>query len=326
MLIEAFSRGKDPAHPEANEDRMVVLPGRAYAVIDGVTARVPTLYDGKLSGQYAAELIQRTLERELAGGSRLDGLGLVGLLTDRIAAAHARFGLTEAVREDANPRFAATLALAVVRDAQLEIVLVGDSGVRVNGAAVFQVEKELDGITAALRVAAWQCAARRGSDWLAREQISRSLVRHGTRSCRAGLLTRDDLLAIEAETQACCARQFPAVPAELVLRLIHGGIVGEQKSHQNNGASPLGYSCLDGFPIPAHLIAVHALDLAEVVRLELFTDGYFGQAPGFGVACWEAHFAAIEAEDPAKIGRYKSVKGSIGPVWADDRTYVAVQA
>src|SRR5207244_577289 len=98
-----------------------------------------------------------------------------------------RFGLIEAVRDDANPRFAATLAMALARDGQLEIVLVGDSGVRVNGGTLFQVEKELDGITAALRVAAWHRAARRSGDGAALEQASRSVVRHGTRHPVAGL-------------------------------------------------------------------------------------------------------------------------------------------
>src|SRR4051794_12821506 len=39
MQIEAFSQGKDPTAPHANEDRFVILPGRAYAVIDGATAK-----------------------------------------------------------------------------------------------------------------------------------------------------------------------------------------------------------------------------------------------------------------------------------------------
>ena len=49
MLIEAFSQAKDPAAPHANEDRFVILPGRAYAVIDGATAQTGARYDGMLS-------------------------------------------------------------------------------------------------------------------------------------------------------------------------------------------------------------------------------------------------------------------------------------
>jgi hypothetical protein len=42
MLIEAFSEAKDPFAPHTNEDRLVILPGRAYAVIDGVTEHAMT--------------------------------------------------------------------------------------------------------------------------------------------------------------------------------------------------------------------------------------------------------------------------------------------
>jgi hypothetical protein len=37
MKIEAFSEGKNLDAPEANEDRLLVLPGRGYAVIDAAT-------------------------------------------------------------------------------------------------------------------------------------------------------------------------------------------------------------------------------------------------------------------------------------------------
>ena len=37
MRIEAFSEGKYLDDPDANEDQFLILPGRGYAVIDGVT-------------------------------------------------------------------------------------------------------------------------------------------------------------------------------------------------------------------------------------------------------------------------------------------------
>ena len=63
MLIEAFSAARDPADSTTNEDTLVVLPGRAYAVIDGVTDRSGLRYDGMLSGRYAAGLLAGELER-----------------------------------------------------------------------------------------------------------------------------------------------------------------------------------------------------------------------------------------------------------------------
>lgn len=65
MLIEAFTEAKDPSAPHTNEDRLVILPGRTYAVIDGVTDRLGTRFDGMLPGQYAAMTVQRALEHML---------------------------------------------------------------------------------------------------------------------------------------------------------------------------------------------------------------------------------------------------------------------
>ena len=60
-------------------------------------------------------------------------------------------------------------------------------------------------------------------------------------------------------------------------------------------------------------------------QIELFSDGYFAPGHGFGVASWEERFAEVEREDPAKIGRYASVKGSTAGMWSDDRSYLGVQ-
>src|SRR3954447_21999463 len=70
MLIEAFSEAKDPSAPEANEDRFAILPGRAFAVIDGVTDRLGTRYNGMLSGQYPATIVKGPREQVLAGPRR----------------------------------------------------------------------------------------------------------------------------------------------------------------------------------------------------------------------------------------------------------------
>jgi hypothetical protein len=40
--LEAFTLGKIVGQPEANEDSLVIVPGRGYAVIDGVTASKET--------------------------------------------------------------------------------------------------------------------------------------------------------------------------------------------------------------------------------------------------------------------------------------------
>ena len=45
----------------------------------------------------------------------------------------------------------------------------------------------------------------------------------------------------------------------------------------------------------------------------------------FGVTAWEAKFAAVEREDPRKIGRYMSTKGTTDTQWTDDRGYLGIR-
>src|SRR5215213_10271136 len=126
MLIEAFTEAKDPTAPENNEDRLTILPGCAYAVIDGVTDRLGTRYGSMLSGQYAATIVKSTLEFALSrpGGPR-EPDALITTLTQAIADAYQFHGIRETARRDWNHRFSATLALALMGDDMIDIVLVG---------------------------------------------------------------------------------------------------------------------------------------------------------------------------------------------------------
>lgn len=329
MRIEAFSAGRDPARPEANEDRFVVLPGRAYAVIDGVTDRVGARYDGMLAGQYGAVLVQRTLE-DLLGrrdAAVADARALIATLTASIAAAYERHGTLARARVDWNHRFSATLALVLERAEDLEILLIGDSGVRLGGTRDIRLDKDLDRITATLRRVAWAPIAARLSDPAMRERIARRVTWSGTAQDPAGLddaLDKGDLVAIHATALEICAAAMPHLPLAAIDGLLRGGIIHAQGPHQNDAQSPLGYSCLDGFPVPAHLVYHARLPRAGIAAVELYTDGYFLPGDGFGIAAWERAADAVERDDPAKIGAHPSVKGSLPPVRADDRTYLGV--
>lgn len=314
MLVEAFTAGKDPARPEANEDRLVIMPGRLYAVLDGVSARSPARYDGMLSGQFASALAQGALER----GLPRDGLAIVAGITKALAGASDRLGLKGA---PAGLRLSTTMALVLDHGDQVEIILVGDSGVRIDGGAIHHMTKVLDGITATLRTAAWRRSTRMTADPVEQERLSRAVVMHGTTAVEGW--SEADLQAIGTAAAATCAQRFPDVPAPLVGELLRGGIVNAQGRHQNNPDSPLGYGCLDGTTIPERYIG--RLLLKAPQRIELFSDGYFAPGREFGVASWEERFAEVEREDPAKIGRYASVKGSVAGMWSDDRTYLGVQ-
>jgi hypothetical protein len=328
VLIEAFSAARDPADSTTNEDALVVLPGRGYAVIDGVTDRSGLRYENMLSGRYAARLVARELERGFDEAMLRAPLLAAARLTAAMARVYATRGNTEAARADWGQRIAATLALATTDGDAVRIVLVGDSGVRLNGSEVVRADKDLDRITSRLRARTWHLAAARTQDAEQRERAARAVTMRGTEQGAAGLpapLTQADLATLHAAALADCLSAMPHLPAGVVSAVLAGGIVGGQGVHQNNPDSVLGYSCLDGFPVPPQLVRVLERPRAEVATVELFTDGYFRPGKAFGVASWEASFRDVERTDAEKVRTHLSPKGSTPRVFADDRTYLGVR-
>ena len=328
MLIEAFSAARDPADSTTNEDTLVVLPGRAYAVIDGVTDRSGLRYDGMLSGRYAAGLLAGELERGFDDAMLRAPMLAVARLTTAMARVYAAHGNTGAARADWGQRIAATLALATTDDDAVRIVLVGDNGVRLNGVEVVRAEKDLDRITSLLRAHTWHLAATRTQDAEQRERAARAVAMHGTAQDAAGLpapLMAADLTALHASALAESLRTMPHLPADLVSALLASGIAHGQGVHENNPDSALGYSCLDGFPVPEKLVRVLERPRAKVTTIELFTDGYFQPGEAFGVASWEAAFREVERTDAEKVRTHLAPKGSTPRVFADDRTYLGVR-
>jgi len=329
MLIEAFSEAKNPSAPHANEDQFVILPGRAYAVIDGVTDRLGTRYEGMLSGQYAAVTVKRALEHMLsAADACMDGLAIVRALTAEIAAAYRKHGMAEKVQSDWNLRVSAALALVLVQAETVDVILVGDSGVRINGEKVLRMEKDLDLITSILRRQAWPVIGRKTTDPEKQEQISRRVTWHGTRQpldAVADTLDADDMALIESRAIEANLKALPHVAQADIENLVRGGIVNAQGGYQNNASLQLGYPCIDGFEVPQHMIRIERFPRSQVRTVEIYSDGYFKPGDGFGVAAWEKAFAEAEREDPAKVLLYPSPKGSTASHWADDRTYLAVR-
>ena len=329
MLIEAFSEAKVPSASDTNEDRFVILPGRAFAVIDGVTDRLGTRYNGMLSGQYAATIVKDALEYALSRPDRpKETQALIPILTQAIADAYRSHGMLDKARADCNYRFSSTLALALVGNETIDIALVGDSGIRINGGRILQVDKDLDLITSTLRQQAWPVIGSHTSDPAVQEKASRRVTWFGTRQpleALADILDPPDLALIEERAVAACIQSLPHVPRDDIEALVRGGIVNAQGAYQNNTSSILGYSALDGFEVPLSLVHFERLPRAEVKTIELFSDGYFKPGVDFGVASWEQAFQEVERDDPAKVILYPSPKGSTATHWTDDRTYLGIK-
>jgi hypothetical protein len=328
MKIEAFSEGKNLDAPEANEDQFLVLPGRAYAVIDGATDITGQLYDGKRGGWLASHIAMQAVADFLLDPAEreLNPERLIERVSAAIRASYARHGILEIARGDPARRFGATLTLAADLGETFRFVLIGDSGLRIDGTAVFINDTELDLVTASLRMEAYRMVGEAGGGAEERARVGRACAFYGAAQLHPDMLpwldeTKRRLLY--ERSLAWCRTRFSAIPQADIRLVLDTGVSG-QAQFANNTASPLSYAMLDGFEIPLPLVRVIDRPRARMRSIELFTDGYFKPGAAPALDDWEAAFAEIERVDPEKIGRYTSVKGSAARMNTDDRTVVIV--
>ncbi len=328
MRIEAFSEGKNLDDPDANEDALLVLPGRGYAVIDGVTDITGRVYDGMRTGRLASRLVQRAaadfLTDPAARACRPESL--VERVSAALREAYAELGVLEEVRFDPHLRFGATLTLAADLGSAFRFILIGDSGLRLNGTELVIVDTGLDLVTAALRQEAYRSVAEAGGDLDAQRRVSRICSFYGASKLHSEMLPLLDparLAELRARSLARCRARFPQIPSDDLEWLLDHGVSGQTR-FQNNTASPLSYAVLDGFDVPMPLVQVFDRPRGSISTIELFTDGYFKPAAAAELSAWERSFAEVERLDPEKIGAFPSVKGTSGRIRTDDRTVVIV--
>ena len=333
--LEAFTLGKKFGHPEMNEDSLVIMPDMGYAVIDGVTDRNGTTYDGMLSGRFASRTVRRAIETFLLAQGRpgMENLHyrgpveFIAYLNEAIRAGYEKNGALEKAQADWKLRGGCTVMLAFCLGERLEVVAVGDSGARFNGTDLFHVLKPLDDVTAILRSEAWDYFATHGHGEADCDRFSGALTWQGTKFQKSGSPTADAAAITEIKARALerCRRQLPQVPDWEFMELIHKGIAHGQGDFQNVTDRVLGYGGLDGFGVPERYIETRSYRLADIDSIELFSDGYFLPGEEFGVASWEKAFQAVEREDPHKIGKFPSTKGTTKAMLTDDRSYLGVK-
>lgn len=337
LRLEAFTQGKNRKFPDKNEDSFVLMPGLGYAVIDGVTDRNGSSYDGMLSGRFASQITKRAIETFLLAQTdpaqsqlRFDAIGAIGMvrfLTASIHSQYENFGVTQAAQADWQRRAACAFSAAIVIGDRMDIVSVGDCGLRINLDATHQSLKPLDDIAALLRLEAWRHFERLGmmADECSRLALQVARLGTGTRIEIIEHTTAAVLSQIEKTVLRECCRRYPEAPPGEIQELLRGGFLYAQGGFQNVDDRYLAYGALDGFQIPEKFIDSRSYALQDIAVVELFSDGYFSCGSGFGVDAWEKAFREVEARDPHKIGDYMSTKGSTADSYTDDRTYVGVR-
>ena len=328
MRIEAFSEGKNLDDPNANEDQLLILPDRGYAVIDGVTDITGRVFDGMRTGRLASGIVQRAAADFLTDPAETSRRpeALIERASAALRDAYVRYGVLDEVQADPHLRFGATLTIAADLGRIFRFIVIGDSGLRLNAAEIAHVDTGLDHVTAALRQEAYAAVAEAGGDLEAQRYVSRVCSFYGAAALHQDMqpwLDAERLARVRERSLARCRARFPKVPERDLAHLLDRGVSGQTR-FQNNVVSPLSYGVLDGFDVPMPVVHVFERPRESLQSIELFTDGYFKPPPTASVAAWEASFAEVERIDPEKIDTYPSVKGSSARMRTDDRTVVVV--
>ena len=319
MKIESRTTPKYRDLSQPGDDVLVVLPQRLYAVFDGATDTAGVSVQSESPGRLAARQAALAMVRYASapGQGLATASDLMMAMNQSIASGLAAAG--------AGPVRAGTTA-AIVEDAgdSLRFLMVGDSGIRINGTELLRMHKDIDLIYAAGRVEVFRLLQARGWVGDALEQQTRQLVFKGWAACDPQLLSVSDVAQLLAQAQAVCAPRLQPDAIAQVPPLLLAGIAGGQYGYCNRAGHSLGYAVLDGTHTQGPDVLSLSRRKSEVHSIELFTDGYMSCPAGTGVRDWEDEFFRVEAEDFHKCGAFAGVKGSTSTQFSDDRSVLTV--
>lgn len=316
---EVICIGKDKSGRQLPDDVWVLQSGRLYGVFDGATSPTGERIEGMSSGRFAAWQCALAAQRYALSmpQSAYASADLLEAMSGALAAALQAQG-------SQSGGAATTAALALDAGEQLHFLLVGDSGVRINGRETLQVHKPVDQIYTTARVALIEHAIGQGAaggsglsepGWDELERATREAIFTGLKDSHSVLET------VRQRLEAVVAADALALLPEL-LRL---GIRGGQLPFMNRTDHSLGYAVLNGHKVQGPDLLMFSRPRAAVQSLEFFTDGYMTPGAEVSVASWEAAWLQVEQQDPRKTGTWPHIKSSTQSDHWDDRTLLLLR-
>lgn len=319
MLIESLSVPKVRDLSQSGDDVLVVVPQRLYAVFDGATDPIGTPVDGSTPGRFAASQAARAMVQCATGPQRgkLSAAQWMEAMNQAIAQGLADAGA-------AGVRASSTAAIAEDAGDSWRFLIVGDSGIRLNGTELHHYTKDVDLLYAAGRLAIRRRLQALGHAGDALEASTRKLVFSGLGQPGQSLLSPTDVQGVLAQAVQDCTGRLQADAIGLVPQMLMAGIGGAQARYSNLAGHSLGYGSLDGGTTLGPDVVAFTRPKSEVHSIELFTDGYVGIPAGTRVRDWEAEFERVEQEDFHKTTAHPGVKGSSAVYFTDDRTVLTL--
>jgi hypothetical protein len=315
MRLEVFNRSKYRDGSAPGDDVLLVVPGAVYGVFDGATDPLGTVVDGTAAGRLAA----LTVASEMAAialdpiARRMPGTRIIERLS---AVLKAR---TDPLNLDVPP--STTLAVAMDFGETWRLLLLGDSGIRLNGTDVHHHEKTIDLLSKSARVAIFNKLSSKNSNLDHVEAMTRRCIFLGLdNAVSEGVLTAQQASGIIAD--AITVNRLHRIK-ETASDFLMGGIQTQYK-FGNAAGNPLCFDTLNGTIPKLGELKDFERAASEISIIEIFTDGYPSHPAEASVTAWEHAFHAAEEHDFHKTGRFSTVKGSTSSEFYDDRSVLVL--
>lgn len=326
---EAFTQAKDKGDPGCNEDLIVAVQGRLYAVIDGATDKSGRTYGGLTGGQIAGRIIEDVLRNLARGSGRLETVPASIILdraNRRLRRRYHTLGIADVVRRDPWCRFSAQASIVIERKDVYRFIVIGDTGLRLNGKEVFFRPKAGDIICAQLRVAVHRYLTESGASDGAADRWSRAYTVEGLRAVLSAGPEAVGTAALENLRNEALEESHKRLPDLAEKDLDDVLMYGLKGLHRyRNRPGPLGFPVIDGSLVPKDMIVEFERPAESIDCIELFSDGYASIPQRPRVADWETLYSNMERDDPKRLNAYPGTKGSSAGKFADDRTVLIVR-
>ena len=310
MRIELLNQSKYRHGSRPGDDVPLIVPGVVFGVFDGATDALSTEIDGISAGRLAA----LTVAAELAAfatepdARRLPAREIIDHLSRALCRRTDPLGLVIPP--------STTVAAVLDCGAEWRFLLIGDTGIRINGETVLRHEKKIDEVSTEARVRIFQALSPRLKTGDATERAARRTIMLGLDTA----IAEEVFSAAEMNTliEDVIATTQLAPHSATVERFLRGGI--RTQFTFGNATGPLGFDTMNGTTVPLEQLIDEYRPKSQVMSLEIFTDGYPAMPQDVTPDAWEAAFQEAERIDFHKTSNYRSVKGSTEMEFFDDRT------
>ena len=318
--IDCLSVPKSRDLKDPGDDVVSVLPDKFYGVFDGATDTTGTFRGPCSPGRFAATSAAQAMLRQVlqAQGPVADPQVWLAAMNAAIRDGLLNLGVPQA-------RVSTTAAMALPIGSDMHFLMVGDSGLRINGHDITHMTKDVDRLFTQVRLATRALLRLQGLQGDDLEAATRELVFKGLDPIRQTALSLAQVEQIVDQVSIACQGQLMPDAMDCLPDMVSRGIAGGQYQFANQSGHSLAYASVDGSQTRGKDLLYFSRPVADVQSIELFTDGYMScPQGGVSVMDWEANFAKDEAQDPEKIGHYAGVKGSTQAYFSDDRTVLSL--